>query len=296
MSEVGRDQMGESLWSLVASVGTALVEVEELGRRARDDPRRTYRLRFADGSTLKGRRFPSVERATLLWRIHAGAAAQYLTRAVAQEGDGLLEEWVDGESLAQGQVGERLLQEAGRMLGVLHTCPVASIDDLTFEPLDGGAWARKTVDAVRLLRQRRLISGDRAEWLAAQAMSDQPSDVTMGIVHRDLCPANLIVNRHGRLISVDNGTMTVGAIDHDLCRVWYRWPMTPAERGAFNRGYREHRDAEVPERPSNFWAIAVIVNSARTRLALSERSAVDALRRLDDLAPACPAQDLLAAP
>lgn len=291
MSQQRRERMGEALWSLISAVGTPLVEVEQIGSRAPDDPRSTYRLRFADGSTLKGRRFPSVERATLVWRIHASAAAPFLARAVAHEGDALLEEWAEGVSLAQGQVSERLVEEAGRMLGVLHMSQVPATDDLAFEPFDGPTWARKTADNVRTLERHGLLASGRAEWLMAQVMSDQPDDVPMGIVHRDLCPANLLVNTKGRLVSVDNGTMTLGALDHDLYRVWYRWPMTPLERAAFNRGYREHRDAGIPERPSRFWATAVIVNSARMRLALSERAAVEALRRLEAVVPVAGAAD-----
>jgi aminoglycoside phosphotransferase (APT) family kinase protein len=275
--------MGESLRSLIATVGTPLLAAEEIGTRAEGDRRRAYRLRFADGSTLKGRRYPSIERAAVVWRIHQGDAARLLARAVAHDGDAMLEDWVAGESLATAPVSERHLQEAGRMLGALHTCPVPSVADLSFEPFDVQVWARKTVESVDILQRRALLSLGHAEALSAIATSERPADVPAGIVHRDLCPTNLLVTTGGRLVSVDNGTMTIGSRDHDLCRVWYRWPMTANERAAFNAGYGEHRASGLPDRPSRFWATVVIVNSARTRLALSEASAAAALMRLDEV-------------
>jgi hypothetical protein len=128
------------------------------------------------------------------------------------------------------------------------------------------------------LGQERL---ERADLLYGLAMAHLPATLTLGIVHRDLCPENLITDARGRLISVDNGSMTIGAIDEDLCRVWYRWPMTAGERKAFVTGYEEYRSADGFGQPSLFWVVVVIVNSARARLRSSATAAAAALQRLD---------------
>ena len=282
MNEPTETKLGEALSRLVAGVGSPLVRAEEItvlpsARTAR----RTYRLWFADGRCLKGRRFMSPVLAMVARRIHETAGAPFLPRMVAQDGDAMLEEWIEGEALIAGQVNPAVISECGRMLGVLHACPAPSTADLDFKPLDLDGWAKKLRDNLAQLTDAGILTPSRARQLDDLATSDRPDRLSLGIVHRDLCPENLVQDAHGRLFWVDNGSLVVGAIEEDLCRVWYRWPMGLAEQQAFADGYRRYRDARGFCQPSRFWAIVVVTNSARVRAGNSLSDAVVATHRLD---------------
>lgn len=273
-----RDRFGAALARLVSAVGSPLIRAEAITAAPDGGPRQTYRLWFADGRTLKGRRFGSVARAETTHRILA--SVPFLGRVVAHDGDAMLEEWIDGEPLVEENVDPRHLCEAGRMLGRLHGWPLPP-GGLDVHALDGPAWARMAVNSLRVLGDEDLIVPEAADVLGQLVMAHVPATVAMGLVHRDLCPENLIVEASGRLVSVDNAAVTIGAIAYDLARVWYRWPMSPDEQSAFNAGYREFRGGDALRTPSVFWAIVVVVNSARVRLGVSAAAAASALGRLD---------------
>jgi len=280
LSDTFREQLGESLADLVTTLGSLVTRVEPITVLPVHG-RQTFRFWLADGRSLKGRRFKSATRAEIVWRILSVANVGFLGRAVAHRGDAIVEEWIEGHPLVQGQVNERLIREAGRLLGTLHSIPPPASEDLGFEPLDGKAWLRKSAESLQSLQDARLMESARARMLLDAMTTCMPATVRIGTIHRDLCPENLIADTSRRLISVDNGSVSVGSMEYDLCRVWYRWPMTPRDRAVFNEGYRELGDAGDVGAPSLFWAIAVILNSARVRLGASVDRAAAALRRLD---------------
>ncbi len=280
MSDTFYDQLGESLETLVSTLGSPVMRVEPITVLPVDD-RQTFRFWLADGRSLKGRRFKSATRAEIVWRILSMANVSFLGRAVAHRGDAIVEEWIDGQPLVQGQVNDRLMREAGRLLGTLHSIPPPRTDNLGFEPVDARGWLRTSAESLQSLQEARLMSIARAKMLLEAMTTRMPATVRTGTIHRDLCPENLIADTSRRLISVDNGSMSVGSIEYDLCRVWYRWPMTARERAVFNEGYRELGEGGDVGAPSVFWALVVILNSARVRLGISTEKAADALRRLD---------------
>jgi thiamine kinase-like enzyme len=275
-----RTRLGESLWKLVTGVGTPLVEVEEI-TVVPAGMRKTYRLRFGNGRALKGRCFRTPVLAEVARRIHAQAEAPFLARVVAHHEEAMLEEWIAGEALVEGRVAPPLLRRAGEMLGALHRCPPPATDDLDFRPLDTRGWVEKTAANLRALRARERISSRWAERLGRLVPSCMPPTATLGVVHRDLCPENLLEDAGGRLVSVDNGSLTIGTIAEDLCRVWYRWPMDSEERQAFADGYEHYGDADGFRRPSAFWVMVVLIDSARARLTMSPSAVATVLARLD---------------
>lgn len=105
------------------------------------------------------------------------------------------------------------------------------------------------------------------------------AEVAFGVVHRDLCPENLVVEAGGRLLSADNGSLTIGAIEEGPSRVGCRRPMDAAERQAFAEGYGAHADPAPFLHPRRFRIIAVLSNSARVRLGLSRAEAAAVLDR-----------------
>ncbi len=147
--------------------------------------------------------------------------------------------------------------------------------------MDLAGWVDKMRRNLAKLSQAGLISTARSKELEYLAMSDLPEKIDIGVVHRDLCPENLLQDGRHRLFCVDNGSLCVGAIAEDLCRVWYRWPMSKQERQAFAEGYSSFGDPAAFCQPSAFWMVAVVTNSARVRLVHSGSAAASALERLN---------------
>jgi hypothetical protein len=273
--------LGGPLAALLASAGAAAVRTEEITMLPAGGARRTFRIWLDDGRSLKGRLFRTPELAEVAWRIHREAAPPMLARALARDGAVMLEEWVEGAVLTQGRVGIELFREAGRLLGGLHSIAPPSTSGIRFRALGAAEWARRTDGNLRLLRRAGILTPERARELGGLVRPCVSHAAEIGIVHRDWCPENLVERPDGELVSVDNGSLTIGAIDEDLARVWHRWPMTDGEREVFLDGYRLHREAPAFGRPTVFWAVVVSVNAARVRARLSAAAATAVLRRLD---------------
>ena len=176
------------------------------------------------------------------------------------------------------------------MLGTLHRQPIPPLDDTGFVPFAMTDWIEQLQQCLLQLVEAKLLSLEYADQLKQLAMTEQPSDLATSVVHRDLCPENLVRDDNGKLFSIDNGSMVVGSIEEDLCRVWYRWPMNTEEQQAFAQGYRKHGDPSGMVQPSLFWRIVVITKSACVRLVQSKQAANTALARLNEFAP-CQAGD-----
>lgn len=273
-----RRQLGPSLGELVVDLGMSITRAEEITVVPAFGVRRTYRLWCSDGRTLKGRNFPSAARAEVAWRIHEQFGSPVLAKAIARRGEAMLEEWVEGSVLAGGPIAPALICQAGRLLGALHACPVPGIGDIAHEPLDVEGWLRKTEDNLSALEDQGVLSAAGVARLLDLAHARRREAATIGVVHRDLCPENLVLRSDGQLVSVDNGSLTIGSIAEDLARLRYRWPMSAGELDAFCAGYEEFRSADGLRGVPWFWHVIVLVNSARARLGIS-RSAASAVVR-----------------
>jgi thiamine kinase-like enzyme len=65
-------------------------------------------------------------------------------------------------------------------------------------------------------------------------------DTAAGVIHRDLCPENMVRQPSGALCVIDVESAGIGARAYDLARTWYRWPMTPEHRAALFTAYADH--------------------------------------------------------
>jgi hypothetical protein len=274
--------LGPDLWALIRTQPSPLVAARPIGTVP--SPRRqrlAFRLRFADGRVLKGRRFDSEGQAARIERLSGYLDPRHFPRLVARRGAAILTEWVHGPVLTRAASGSDLLRQAGALQGALHrTALPADLVDQARERL--GRWRpRLERDLVELMGWGGLDAGE-ADRILGLATRRAPGDAEVGLGHGDLCPENIVVLGDS-LYVVDNESVLVHACDYDLARTWYRWPMTRVQRAAFVDGYRRDRDPGSFVKRRTYWTILVLVDAALFRLragAPGARQALDRLRAL----------------
>lgn len=225
--------------------------------------RATFRLDFSDGHRLKGRRFDDPAHAARMRALVRQLALPGLPRILALRGAAVLEEWVPGTPLDRVRATPRLLRHAGRLLGAIHA--VDGQGTLGPAPPTPEARCALIERSLAELAALSLLAHDQARRLLDAARAHRPVHQDVGIIHRDFCAENLVLDARGGLHVVDNGTLTVDARDFDLARTWYRWPMTPTQRRTFEEGYGPCRDLASFHAHSPFWSVAVLVDAALFR-------------------------------
>ncbi|MCK6461226.1 MAG: aminoglycoside phosphotransferase family protein [Planctomycetes bacterium] len=270
-------RLGKELDALVQGLRAPLVRAEAVSRHgAIRETRETFRLDLADGTVLKGRRLRT---AALAARVEAFAERldpSRFTRILARRGAALLEEWVPGEALDREPEDPRHVRWAGDTLGRLHRLPT---------PRGRGAWwlrARRALLSRHLLRlaDGGALGRKDAASLRDLALSDAPATTDLGVVHRDICPENIVLAPDGRLRCVDNVTARAGAPDEDLARTCYRWPLEGRVLDVFLEAYRPHRDPGAFLRHRRFWMIAALSHASWIRHSRGYARADVPLRRL----------------
>jgi Ser/Thr protein kinase RdoA (MazF antagonist) len=269
--------LGKDLETLVRGLPAPLVRCEPVSRHgAVRETRETFRLDLADGSTLKGRRLRSAAAARRVEAFARMLDPSRFTRIVAREGAALLEEWIPGEALDCRPGDPAHLAWAGETLGLVHLTPPPRRRK--------GFWlrARCALLSRHLLRlaDRRALPREDALRLRDLALADAPAEADLGLVHRDLCPENIVIDARGRLRCVDNVTARVGAPDEDLARTCYRWPLEGAARDRFLDAYRPHRDPGAFLLHRRFWMIAALSHATWIRHYRGYARAEVPLRRL----------------
>jgi hypothetical protein len=270
MSVVGQDRdldrvLGADLAWLVRARGIPLVEVTEItGLPSPVQTRAAFRLEFADGAKLKGRRMKSAERAEIVHRLQ-DIAGKGFPRILGRRGVALLIEWIEARPLAAFEVVPAdILRRCGRMLGELHQAFAGhTIDRVVPDP----DHFRDRLDRdVALLSEAGWFDASLASRAVNVATAHRPPEATIGIIHRDFCAANVVIRSDGVPVCVDNANLTVGPHELDLARTWYRWPMTSGDRRHFAAGYEEHASLAPSLRHFPFWATCVLTRSAASRL------------------------------
>jgi thiamine kinase-like enzyme len=108
--------------------------------------------------------------------------------------------------------------------------------------------------------------------------------VVTGLTHGDFCAENLIVEKPDRIRIIDNEMLGVDALDWDVARTWYRWPMSRGQWAAYSEGYSQHRSLAEFEAHFRYWSVLVLLESAVWHVAKSTDAASIPLRRLLALA------------
>ncbi len=273
-------RLGEDLAALTREVGAQLLGATRItGLRARALERQTFRLRFAGGLVLKGRRMDRVEDAERAFRLGLLLDERGFPRPIAQRGLALLEPWIAGTRIDLAGPSHAALHECGRLLGTVHALAV----DVAGE---GRRWQpevrlRDVEARLDQLCHLDLLSARATTRLIGLARASVPDEAVVGVVHRDFSPPNVVVDAGGRPHVIDNASISIGAHAFDQSRTAYLWPMENGPRAAFDGGYSE--SAPRPRTDSPFWTIDVLSEVALFRRLGGARGVskpVSQLRRL----------------
>ena len=274
-------RLGDNLAALTREVGAPLLAATRItGLRAKALQRQTFRLRFAGGLVLKGRRMDRVEDAERAFRLGTLLDERGFSRPLAQSGAALLEPWVAGARIDLAGPTEAALRECGRLLGTVHALTV-DVDGETrqWQP----AWRLRDIEArIDQLRRVGLLSARTRTRLVGLARAAVPDEAVVGVVHRDLWPRNVVVDAAGRPHVIDNASISIGAHAFDRARTAYLWPMPNGQRAAFEAGYRE--SAPRPPADSPFWTIDVLSDVALFRRLAGARGVSKPISQLRQLA------------
>jgi hypothetical protein len=257
-------RLGEDLWALVQQVGVPLVAarlVTTLPTPKSD--RACFRLRFADGRVLKGRRAETIGDADRIETLSRLLDGRFFPAVRVRRGRALLTEWIDGTRLRPAHCAVDVIRFVGRLHASIHRTPAPDAVVWRRSPAE-----RRTRLAERLGELVRAGALDGAEAAFAHRLADDhaPTTVTTGLCHGDLCAENIVEDPSGRLVVVDNDSIRIDAYGYDLARTWHRWPMSARQHAVYAEGYgdsapwRSFRDHFV------HWAILVLVDAAAFRL------------------------------
>ncbi|MEO2036107.1 MAG: aminoglycoside phosphotransferase family protein [Planctomycetaceae bacterium] len=270
-----------NLSNLVDEMKLQLVEAEPITTlKTAIVERGTYRLQCDDGRTLKGRILRKPGQADRMRFVLQHMNQDAFSRVLAYGNLAILEEWIDGTSLASFRPKLELVARAGTQLVDIHMTPL---------PRNSSGFAvqtdrtEKLADGLEQLSEMGILSRIERDELHKQAAAHCPDAVEIGFVHRDYCAENLVQGKR-HLCSIDNVKMAIGPLDEDLARTWYRWPMTEAQWNAFLSGYGTRRNPRAVLQHAPYWAILVVVGSALFRLRAQASEAEVPVNQLSDIA------------
>jgi len=255
--------------------GLSVLDLELVTDRAKPLQRAaSYRVRTASGSVCKVRVMPTGEAAREIVRLHAilqerakpppdGRATVELPRILGHSGRFLITPWIEGRRLASLAGFESAL---GHLLGRIHGCEL-SADEIG--PARGDGCSSESVGVLRrqldVLVSEELLDRDEAALAHRLALDFRPEAAEVGIVHRDLCAANIVLDADQGLWLIDNETISIRALDHDLGRTWTRAHLTEKGWMDFFSGYRRSRRLEPYFAHFPYWSVLACAESASFR-------------------------------
>ena len=281
-------ELPPDLRTLVDALDSCLIQVTPITALHTTIPdRATYFLRFDDGTTLKGRTLNQGHKAEMMRFVRNRMDMGSFSRVLSNNGQAVLEEWIDGIPLNQLPPRQQTTYRCGALLGKVHRQLAVSsrqpavrrtIRQLTADcrlptadsPLRDGLDQLKAID---------VLSQSETNQLWSTARKYRPESVEIGFVHRDFCAENLVLRR-GQPCGIDNTTMSIGPLDKDLSRTWYRWPMSNRQWRFFLAGYGTRRSVRQYLIHAPYWAILVLVQASLFRIRALSPLVLVPLRRL----------------
>jgi aminoglycoside phosphotransferase (APT) family kinase protein len=247
----------------VADEHGGLVEVTPLTTLLSPDyPGACWRLVFRDGTVAKGRRVTSAGRAERCERLIRLLEHPPFPRVRRRAGSSMVLDWIPGRTPAE--LSACHAYSAGEIQGTIHTTEVSDelVADAMLEERGGLERLSTRVDT---LVQMGLLEEEEGRRALDLAREHRPAAPECGLMHGDFCAENFIVDDRGVLWVIDNETLKVNCLDYDLAKTCYRWPMSPALRREYLRGYRQHRSTSSFEKHFHHFIIRATVSSAYFR-------------------------------
>jgi Ser/Thr protein kinase RdoA (MazF antagonist) len=221
-----------------------------------------FRLEFADGAVLKGRRVRSPRRAEAVEQL-VDLAGRGFQPVRARQGLALLTDWIEGRVLSSFEPSLDLVRQCGAVLAKLHQ---VAIPDATRRRPDANRALLNLKQDLGVLESAQAIDAAFADRAIRLATGRMPGDASAGVIHNDFCAENIVLGAGGEVTVIDNATITIGLHDMDLARTWLRWPMAPHLGTAFLTGYRTGRGPDSFLEHFAFWAVCALSRAAANRL------------------------------
>lgn len=239
---------------------SGIVEITALRGRT-SDRAYAFHVTFPNGTCIKARRFPPGFDCETLRQTLSLLPTDRFAQIRANNARASLEDWVEGATLDTLPCSESLLIASGRFLAEIHGALPAETPNCDVLDQYGPALTTSLLS----LRQAGLLDSSRTRHLHAFVSRNAPQRCQQGLTHRDFCGANLVM-RSGTIVAIDNVTMKVSALDEDLARTWYRWPLGEGEWRTFLRGYSESREIDSYLAHERFWRTTTLIHAAAVRL------------------------------
>ena len=283
-----RDLLGADLCALIRDLDTPVTTIEPLAKLDAPGHRSAaFRLELADGRVFKARRAWDAERAEqIAWFMERLADLDFPT-VHARRDRALLLEWVDGPVVSTVSDQDWIAAVAG-LQGRLHRRPIP--DDCPYAcRVDPATFAVAIDKSTARLVEAGGITSAEGKVISHLTRQHRPQHAQTGIIHTDLCPANLVIAADGRLRPVDNESLHIGCLDLDLARTWYRWPLQGTRGEEFLDAYGRWRCTASFVEHFPFWFLGVALGSAVYRLGSPSRAWAEPVERLRAFIEASPA-------
>lgn len=248
---------------LLAQAGLTPSDWRVRETRIRPGGRVQLRLSGPDRQRLKVRSFPDPEAAAAMVQLR-GLLGEHpgFARVLACRGAYVLEEWVEGSSLAGREISPAQAWACGVLLAELHQTPLPA--GARSSP---GAWQLAAESCARLeeLAAAGALLISEATRLAKAVHTGAPSQGRQGLIHFDFCGENLVWVEGRGAVSIDNERLRRGPFAYDLGRTMALWPLPAGAQAAFQMGYTK---AGGPAEASDqaYWLLVALVTSAWFRV------------------------------
>jgi aminoglycoside phosphotransferase len=191
-SSVLEAQLGLDLWTLIDSIGVPVVETIPVTTIPSTDSRRaSFRVTFADGRILKGRRVRSTTDVDRITRLSSLLDPRYFPHVLAYRGCALLTRWIPGRPARPSGWTSDLLRTCGGLQATIHRFPVsAEIASLRRRSID---WDRRLDQLLGELVACEALEGRHAREVYRLAALDAPATASAGVCHTDFCADNIII-------------------------------------------------------------------------------------------------------
>jgi hypothetical protein len=242
---------------------------------ARKGMRFAYRVVTADGHTVKARHHGTAQDADRLraLRCHLDPA---FAPVLDQSGAVLVEAWVDGTPLGELD-SNPWFEPAGAVLGRLHCAQPRAGETST------RSWTEAALSDLALLEEAEELTATETCALRERLHATDPGAARLGLIHKDFCADNFVIDTAGALRVIDNELLDIDPIGFDLGRTFHLWPMDDDAWRAFQRGYSSA--GAPPPDAAGYWRIVATLVSGRvflTRSRVRLEETVRLLRRLVD--------------
>jgi hypothetical protein len=242
-----------------------------------------YRVVTAGGQIVKARHLGTAQDANRLRALRTRLEPAFIP-VLDQSGAVLVEEWVDGTRLCELDPTP-WLEPAGALLGRLHRAAPSSSTTST------RSWTEAALSDLALLEGADELTGGEAAVLRERLDATDPQSACTGLIHKDFCADNIVIDTTGTLRMIDNELLDLGPIGFDLGRTFHLWPMDADAQNAFDLGYQSA--GPPPLAATGYWRIVATLVGGRvflTRSRVRLEETVRLLRRFvdGDLLPPVP--------